>query len=31
MENCAITRIDHIADAGLGNGWRVVTVNRPAR
>jgi broad specificity phosphatase PhoE len=31
MENCAITRIDHIADSGLGNGWRVVTVNRPAR
>jgi len=30
MENCTITRIDHIDDAGLGNGWRVVTVNRPA-
>jgi len=30
MENCGITRIDRIEDSGLGNGWRVVTVNRPA-
>jgi len=31
MENCSITRIDHIDGPGLGHGWRVVTVNRPPR
>ena len=30
MENCSLTRIDHIDDAGMGQNWRVVTVNRPA-
>jgi broad specificity phosphatase PhoE len=28
IENCSITRIDHIDDSGMGHGWRVVTVNR---
>jgi alpha-ribazole phosphatase len=27
----SITRIDHIDGAGMGHGWRVVTVNRPPR
>jgi hypothetical protein len=31
MENCSITRVDHVDGAGLGHGWRVITVNRPAR
>ena len=31
MENCSITRIDHIDGPGMGHGWRVVTVNRPPR
>jgi alpha-ribazole phosphatase len=31
MENCSVTRIDHIDGPGLGHGWRVVTVNRPPR
>jgi alpha-ribazole phosphatase len=31
IENCSITRIDHIEGPGMGHGWRVVTVNRPAR
>src|ERR1051325_4233729 len=31
MENCSITRIDHIDGPGMGPGWRVVTVNRPPR
>ena len=31
IENCSITRIDHIEGAGMGHGWRVVTVNRPPR
>ena len=31
IENCSITRIDHIDGAGMGHGWRVVTVNRPPR
>jgi len=29
IENCSITRIDHIEGPGMGHGWRVVTVNRP--
>jgi broad specificity phosphatase PhoE len=29
IENCSITRIDHIDGPGIGHGWRVVTVNRP--
>jgi alpha-ribazole phosphatase len=29
--NCSITRIDRIDGPGMGHGWRVVTVNRPAR
>jgi len=29
MENCSVTRIDHIDGPGMGHGWRVVTVNRP--
>ena len=29
IENCSITRIDHIVGPGMGHGWRVVTVNRP--
>ena len=31
IENCSITRIDHIDGPGMGHGWRVVTVNRPPR
>jgi alpha-ribazole phosphatase len=31
IENCSITRIDHIDGPGLGHGWRVVTVNRLPR
>ncbi len=31
IENCSITRIDHIDGPGMGHGWRIVTVNRPAR
>ena len=30
IENCSITRIDHIEGPGMGHGWRVVTVNRPS-
>jgi alpha-ribazole phosphatase len=29
IENCSVTRIDHIDGPGMGHGWRVVTVNRP--
>jgi broad specificity phosphatase PhoE len=31
IENCSLTRIDHIEGPGQGHGWRVVTVNRPPR
>ena len=31
IENCSITRIDHIDGAGIGHDWRVVTVNRLPR
>jgi len=31
IENCSITRIDHIDGPGMGHGWRVVTVNRRPR
>jgi alpha-ribazole phosphatase len=31
IENCSITRIDRIDGPGIGHGWRVVHVNRPAR
>jgi broad specificity phosphatase PhoE len=31
IENCSITRIDHIDGPGRGHGWRIVTVNRPPR
>ena len=31
MENCSVTRIDHIDGPGMGHGWRVITVNRPPR
>jgi alpha-ribazole phosphatase len=31
MENCSLTRIDHIDGPGMGHGWRVITVNRPPR
>jgi alpha-ribazole phosphatase len=31
IENCSITRIDRIDGPGMGHGWCVVTVNRPAR
>jgi alpha-ribazole phosphatase len=31
MDNCAITRIDHVDGPGMGHPWRVVTVNRPPR
>jgi broad specificity phosphatase PhoE len=31
MENCSVTRIEHIDGPGMGHGWRVVTVNRPPR
>jgi len=29
IDNCSITRIDHVEGPGMGHGWRVVTVNRP--
>jgi broad specificity phosphatase PhoE len=29
IDNCSLTRIDHIGGPGMGHGWRVVTVNRP--
>jgi len=29
IENCSITRVDHLDGPGSGHGWRVVTVNRP--
>jgi alpha-ribazole phosphatase len=29
VENCSLTRLDHVASPGMGHGWRVVTVNRP--
>jgi alpha-ribazole phosphatase len=28
MENCSLTRIDHIEGPGMGHNWRVITVNR---
>jgi alpha-ribazole phosphatase len=28
IENCSLTRIDHMDGPGMGHGWRVVTVNR---
>ena len=31
MENCSVTRIDHVEGPGMGHGWRVVAVNRPPR
>jgi alpha-ribazole phosphatase len=31
MENCSLTRIDHIAGPGMGHNWRVITVNRPPK
>ncbi len=31
IDNCSLTRIDRIDGPGMGHGWRVVTVNRPAR
>jgi alpha-ribazole phosphatase len=31
IENCSITRVDHIDGPGMGHGWHVVTVNCPAR
>ena len=31
IENCSLTRIDHLEGPGMGHGWRVVTVNRPPR
>src|SRR5207244_1987256 len=31
MENCSLTRIDHIDGPGMGHGWRVVAVNRLPR
>jgi len=31
IENCPITRIDHVNGPGVGNDWRVVTVNRLPR
>ncbi len=30
IDNCSLTRIDRFDGPGLGHGWRVVTVNRPA-
>lgn len=30
IDNCSLTRIDHIEDAGR-SAWRVVSVNRPAK
>jgi alpha-ribazole phosphatase len=29
IDNCSLTRIDHMDGPGMGHGWRVVTVNRP--
>jgi alpha-ribazole phosphatase len=29
IDNCSLTRIDHIDGPGTGHGWRVATVNRP--
>jgi hypothetical protein len=29
IENCSVTRIDHIEGPGMGHRWCVVTVNRP--
>jgi broad specificity phosphatase PhoE len=31
MENCSLTRIDHIEGPGWGHNWRVITVNRPPK
>jgi len=31
IENCSITRIDHVNGSGVGPDWRVLTVNRPPR
>jgi alpha-ribazole phosphatase len=31
IENCSLTRIDHVDGTGMGHDWRVVTVNRPPR
>jgi alpha-ribazole phosphatase len=31
MENCSLTRIDHIEGSGMGHNWRVITVNRPPK
>jgi alpha-ribazole phosphatase len=31
MENCSLTRIDHIDGPGMGHNWRVITVNRPPK
>ncbi|HZU91702.1 MAG TPA: histidine phosphatase family protein [Stellaceae bacterium] len=31
IENCSLTRIDHIDGPGQGHSWRIVTVNRPPR
>ena len=31
MENCSLTRIDHIEGPGMGHDWRVITVNRPPK
>ena len=31
MENCSLTRIDHIEGPGMGHNWRVITVNRPPK
>ncbi|MGH7031286.1 MAG: histidine phosphatase family protein [Stellaceae bacterium] len=30
IDNCSLTRIDRVDGPGLGHGWRVVSVNRPA-
>jgi alpha-ribazole phosphatase len=30
IDCCSLTRIDRVDGPGLGHGWRVVTVNRPA-
>jgi broad specificity phosphatase PhoE len=31
MENCSLTRIDHIEGPGWGHNWRVIMVNRPPK
>jgi broad specificity phosphatase PhoE len=31
MENCSLTRLDHIEGPGMGQNWRVITVNRPPK